>query len=93
MSELPIPRPEIIDRLKKTEGQIKGIQKMVINERPCSDVLIQLSAVNSALNSIAGLVLQNYASICSEEMQDIDPRELGKKLAQACAIWMGGRVA
>ena len=92
MSDLPIPRPMIIDRLKKVEGQIKGIQKMVSEERPCPDVLVQLSAANSALNSIAGLVMQNYASICTEEMEGIEPKELGKKLAQACAIWMGGRV-
>ena len=84
-----MPRTVIISRLKRIEGQLKGIQNMVSEERPCIDVMTQLSSVNAALHSIAGLVLKNYAQICSrEEIGD----DIGDKLARAVEIWMGGRL-
>jgi DNA-binding FrmR family transcriptional regulator len=89
MVELPVPRTEIISRLKKIEGQIRGIQNMVGDERQCADIMMQLAAVKSALESVAAMVLKNYTSICLKEG---DPAEIGNALARAVSIWIGGRV-
>lgn len=56
----------VINRLKKIEGQIKGIQRMVDNNQTCDDILIQISAVRSALNSVAGIILENHMKDCLE---------------------------
>ena len=88
MPELPIPRPKINERLRKIEGQIRGIQKMVEAERDCIDILTQLTAVKSSLQSVAALVLQNYASICTERAES---RDIGAELSRAVSIWLGGR--
>ena len=88
MSELPVPRPKINERLRKIEGQIRGIQKMVEAERDCIDILTQLTAVKSGLQSVAALVLQNYASICTDREGSGD---IGAELCKAVSIWLGGR--
>lgn len=87
MSELPVPRSEINLRLRKIEGQIKGVQNMVENERDCVDIMIQLAAAKAALESVAGLVLRNYAGICSHKKG----ADIGADLARAVSIWIGGK--
>lgn len=57
----------IIRRLRRVEGQIKGIQKMVEEDKFCGDVLIQISAARAALNSAGGLILENYMKTCIKE--------------------------
>jgi CsoR family transcriptional regulator, copper-sensing transcriptional repressor len=86
MAELPVPRSKINQRLKKIEGQVRGISKMVEQERECKDILIQLAAANSAMQSVAALVLRNYASICATRESN---EEMGADLAHAVSIWLG----
>ena len=50
-------------RLRRIEGQIRGIIKM-LEERECAEVLIQIAAARSALNKVAHLILQSYAREC-----------------------------
>jgi DNA-binding FrmR family transcriptional regulator len=88
VAELPVPRPDINVRLKKIEGQIKGIQKMIDQERDCVEVMTQLAAVKAALESVAGLVLKNYTTICLEKK---GVTNIGAELAHAVSIWVGGR--
>lgn len=54
----------IIKRLRRVEGQVKGIQKMVEEGKMCEDILIQISAVRSAMNAVGGLILENYMKDC-----------------------------
>ena len=54
----------IIRRLRRIEGQIKGIQKMVEEGKFCGDILIQIAAARSALNNAGGLILENYMKGC-----------------------------
>lgn len=85
MAGLPVHRSNIISRLKRVEGQMRGIQKMVEQERDCKDVLIQLSAANSAMQAVAALVLKNYTSICMHR----NPKgDVGADLAHAVSIWL-----
>lgn len=60
----------VITRLRRIEGQIKGIQKMVEEEKFCGDILTQISAARSALNSAGGLILENYMKGCIEKSLD-----------------------
>ncbi len=61
-----IDRDAVIKRLRRIEGQIKGIQKMVEEEQFCGDILVQVSAARSALNSAGGVILENYIKTCIE---------------------------
>ena len=54
----------LINRLNRIEGQIRGIKKMVENSAYCPDILIQVSAVNSALNSFNKELLTNHLKSC-----------------------------
>lgn len=51
---------EIMRRLRRIEGQIKGIQRMVEEEKPCRDVLTQVSAVRAATNKVGSAILEKY---------------------------------
>jgi DNA-binding FrmR family transcriptional regulator len=53
---------KILSRLKRIEGQIRGIQGMVIEERPCSDIMVQMAAAKSALNQVSKLILENHVN-------------------------------
>ncbi|NBI06922.1 metal-sensitive transcriptional regulator [Senegalia massiliensis] len=53
-----------ITRLRKIEGQIKGIQRMVEEDKYCADILTQIVAAKSALNKVGGIILENYTKNC-----------------------------
>lgn len=54
----------ILSNLRKIAGQIQGIEKMIHEDRDISEVLQQLAATNSALRSVAKLLLLNYSNDC-----------------------------
>ena len=55
---------ELMNRLKRIEGQVRGIEKMLENNAYCTDVLIQVTAVNAALNSFNKVLLANHIKTC-----------------------------
>lgn len=55
---------DLINRLSRIEGQVRGIRKMVENNAYCTDILIQVSAVNAALNSFNKVLLANHIRTC-----------------------------
>ena len=57
-------RKSLINRLRRIEGQIRGIEGMVENNAYCPDILIQVSAVNSALNSFNKELLAQHIKGC-----------------------------
>ncbi|WP_010630490.1 metal-sensing transcriptional repressor [Sporolactobacillus vineae] len=57
-------KQRIINRLKRVEGQIRGLQKMIEDDRYCVDILIQLSAAQAALKKIGFSVLERHAKSC-----------------------------
>lgn len=65
----------VITRLNRIEGQIKGIKKMIQEEKFCGDILIQVSAVKSALNNLGGIVLENYMQDCLKGYLDGETTE------------------
>ena len=57
-------RKDIMNRLKRIEGQVKGIQGMMEKNTCCGDILVQVSAIRSAINNVGGLIIENYAINC-----------------------------
>lgn len=57
---------QIINRLKKAEGQVRGVQNMVIEQRSCKEILQQINAVESAINNVAIILLENHAQVSIE---------------------------
>lgn len=54
----------IIKRLRRIEGQVKGIQNMIHEQKYCGDILIQIAASRAALNKVGGLILENHMKDC-----------------------------
>jgi DNA-binding FrmR family transcriptional regulator len=54
-----------IKRLRRIEGQVRGLQKMVEEDRYCSDILVQISSVNEALRSVARELMRNHLKHCA----------------------------
>lgn len=65
-----------IKRLKKIEGQVKGIQKMITEDRECEDVLTQIKSVQAALKKVAENVMKNHIQGCVTHA--IDSNDLKK---------------
>lgn len=55
---------DLIHRLNRIEGQIRGIRRMVEEDAYCTDILIQVSAANAALNSFNKVLLANHIRTC-----------------------------
>ncbi|GAD15138.1 copper-sensing transcriptional repressor CsoR [Geobacillus kaustophilus GBlys] len=69
MDKKMVPRTEqeiesIIKRLKRIEGQVRGVQKMVEDNRYCIDILVQISAITAALNKVGLNLLERHVSHC-----------------------------
>ncbi|BCP64122.1 hypothetical protein SUT503_11800 [Streptococcus parasuis] len=72
----------MLNRLKRAEGQLRGIQKMIDEEQECIDIVTQLSAVRSSINSIMGLVIAQKVQACIEHPSD-NPEEQETRLQEA----------
>ena len=59
-----MPNPRLLARLKRIEGQVRGVSRMVEEERYCVDILNQLQAVNAALTRVEEQVLKGHAAHC-----------------------------
>lgn len=65
----------LIKRLNRIEGQIKGIQKMLENDKSCIDMLTQVAAVRAAINKVGGLILENYSVKCLKNAASAEEKE------------------
>ncbi|MCL4466366.1 MAG: metal-sensitive transcriptional regulator [Chloroflexi bacterium] len=58
------PSRDAVQRLRRIEGQIKGIQKMIEEKRPCEDVMTQMMAARAALDQVAKQVVVLHIDEC-----------------------------
>jgi DNA-binding FrmR family transcriptional regulator len=72
-------------RLRRIEGQVRGLQAMVDDDRYCIDVLTQISAVNRALQSVALELLEEHLGSCVREAIDAGGPDAEAKVAEASA--------
>lgn len=80
-------KEKVNQRLRRIEGQVRGIQNMLDEERDCKEIMQQFIAVRSALQSVSRYFLQEYASECllsmeEDEVQPLPPHELHARREQ-----------
>src|SRR5512144_2988467 len=63
----PELKQSVTNRLRRIEGQVRGLQKMVEDERYCADVLMQVSSVQEALRGVSRSLLHNHLKYCATE--------------------------
>jgi DNA-binding FrmR family transcriptional regulator len=68
-------RDAALKRLKRLEGQVRGIARMVEEDRYCVDVLTQIAAVRAALKGVEKLVIDDHAAHCIEDAVASGDRE------------------
>ena len=70
----------LVRRLHRIEGQVRGIERMVEGDRYCIDILTQISAVTTALESVAFRILDEHVNHCvAGALASGDPAEAGAK--------------
>ena len=75
-------RSKYITRLKRSEGQLRGIQKMMEEERNCVDIITQLTAVRSSVDRIIELMItENLTSCINDPLED--PQAQKERLEKA----------
>ena len=62
-----ICKEKILNQIKRCEGQLRGIEKMIDEEKNCYDILIQVKAVRSNIDSILGKIIANNLINCINE--------------------------
>lgn len=72
-------------RLRRIEGQVRGVAKMIDDDKYCIDVLTQISAINSALQSVALGLLDEHLGHCVSHAVEQGGEEAERKLAEASA--------
>jgi|LADL02.1.fsa_nt_gi DNA-binding FrmR family transcriptional regulator len=66
---------KLINRLRRIEGQVRGVQSMLTEERNCRDILQQLSAIRSAVQGVSLLLIEEYMSDCFVNLEEKDPQQ------------------
>ncbi|MCR2801306.1 metal-sensitive transcriptional regulator [Microbacterium sp. zg-Y818] len=74
-----------LKRLKRIEGQARGVHKMIDDEKYCIDILTQISALTSALNSVAVGLLEDHLKHCVVDAARLGGDEADAKVAEATA--------
>lgn len=76
-------KDQLITRLKRIEGQVRGIQNMIENERYCVDILTQISAINAAMNKVGLQLLEKHTHHCvADAIKDGDGEEAIQELME-----------
>ena len=77
-----------LKRLRRIEGQVRGLQKMVDEQRYCADVLVQIASVQEALRGVGRLLLQNHLTHCAATaIRSGDPVEAERVVAELVELW------
>ena len=85
-------KKQLLARLARVEGQVRGLERMVEDDRYCIDVLTQISAVQAALDKIALGLLDGHARVCMQGKGDQapdDPEERVDELMGAVGRLVG----
>jgi DNA-binding FrmR family transcriptional regulator len=78
-------KDDIQKRLRRVEGQVRGLQQMVADDRYCIDVLAQISAATRALESVAVALFDEHLRHCVANAVAAGGREADDKLTEATA--------
>ena len=77
-----------INRLKRIEGQVRGLAQMVEDDRYCIDILHQIQAVKSAISTVESAVLKNHAAHCvADAIRSGDPAQQQEKFGELVELF------
>ncbi|MEX0705609.1 MAG: metal-sensitive transcriptional regulator [Nitriliruptoraceae bacterium] len=79
-------RDELLVRLRRIEGQVRGLQRMIEDDRYCIDVLTQVSSVTRALQGVATGMLDDHVRHCVRDAIDQGPDSADEKIEEALEV-------
>jgi DNA-binding FrmR family transcriptional regulator len=85
----PEAKEKLVQRLRRIEGQVRGVEAMLEGERDCAEIMQQLAAIHSAVQGASRIFLQEYATACLVDMDEgippmdrVNLREKRQKIIQ-----------
>jgi len=79
----------LLQRLKRIEGQIRGLQHMLSEERACSEIILQLMAARKALDAVGTMLLHDHIDRCLPGGESLTGDEDFEQLRAALKLWAG----
>ena len=81
-------KSKALGRLRRIEGQVQGIQRMVQQDKPCVDILLQISAVQGAVDQVHRLLLtQHLESGVADAIRSVNGRDRQRKVGELLAVF------
>jgi len=81
-------KKKTLARLRKIEGQLRGIQKMITEKRYCIDVVMQIEAAESALHKVSEIILKNHLETCVlEAFRSKNKKESQQKVNELMEVY------
>lgn len=80
---------QVVNRLSRATGHLEAIKKMAEEGRDCSELLNQISAVISALNSTSKVILEDHINHCVVEAAKVDDKKVIQDLIESINTYMG----
>lgn len=75
-------------RLRRIEGQVRGLQRMVDEGRYCAEVLTQISSVQEALRGVGRIMLHNHLTHCTTDaIRSGDPADAERVIGELMELW------
>ena len=84
------PKKDNLRRLARAEGQVRGIARMVDEERYCADILVQIRGAQNALRAVAASLVQNHLRHCAKTAFRAGPEEQEKMVEELTALYRDG---
>ncbi len=83
----PKQKTDVENRLSRIEGQVRGIRRMVEEDRYCMDILAQTRSIVAALRKVENLVMESHLNTCvAEAMRSRDDREQDEKVKEIMTV-------
>jgi DNA-binding FrmR family transcriptional regulator len=79
-------REQLLNRLRRVEGQVRGLQRMVEEDRYCIDVLTQIASATKALQSVAVTMLDDHVRHCVRDAIEQGPESADAKIEEALDV-------
>jgi DNA-binding FrmR family transcriptional regulator len=85
---LPDIKQDVINRLRSIEGHIRGIERMVVDDDYCVDIMKQIKAVQNALDRVNGLILASHLQTCVKSaIRSEDERERERVIGEIVSLF------
>jgi CsoR family transcriptional regulator, copper-sensing transcriptional repressor len=87
----PETRDAAAKRLARIEGQVRGVAKMVADDRYCIDVVRQVQAIKAALSGLEGVILDDHIATCVDHALKGDDMDARRDKVEELVAVLGGR--